>query len=188
MSDKTLKEEYEMLLVDYPAGGPNPFEHKDDDAKYFLWLSNRRKCCGKLSQRIIDIRELRNNNIPNELMPGYTALLQYERKFVLFMGDVSYADIHEKRLSDNLIYKGDDISENDLVADDLLFVYREEKNGDVRITNAHWIWHPNLIKELTGKEQYSISDARKIINSMRNTSSCVYACIGVKEIWTEYWH
>lgn len=119
---------------------------------------------------------------------GYTDMELRERLFCLYMGDTAYNEIWKSHHEDELRFLKEGLSEQNEAADGLIFVYKEGKESPVRITEAFWKWHPNLIKELTGKELYSVADARKIINSMRNGADTVYACIGTKTVWHEYWH
>lgn len=137
--------------------------------------------------RSIEALVKEDEKYPQELVAGYTALVLYERMFCLYMGDISYKDIWHGHLKDSLKYVEDGISESELVADNLLFIYKEG-NSPTRITDAAWKWHPRLIKALTGKDKYSIEDARIIIDSMRNGADSVYACLGVRRIWCEDWH
>jgi hypothetical protein len=185
---------YDELLLDLPADGTNPFTYAKSDRPYLLWFSNRTYNCSKLfPEPLKNAREMfslaQGNNLkPHALDSGYTALLQYERLFALYMGEVSRSDIYKKHLDDRLIYLKDGLSESIEVADNLLFIMKRDEESPVETTNATWAWNPKLIKELTGKEFYSVSDARKVIKNMRYSPICVFACIGVRTVWNEDWH
>lgn len=181
--------DYKDLLIQYPEGGEDPFEYVGNDKPYFIWLSNRNKNCSLLYDaeilNAINKFMMGKIDLPRELYGGYTALFYYERLFALHIGDVKYADT--MRETGKLVYCEDGIREDDLVADNFLFVYKDREN-DVRITDLEWKWNPRLIKELTGKEKYSIADARKIIKYIRNGAASIYTCIGVKTIEKMDWH
>lgn len=189
-----IKEEYEKLLINCPENGENPFEYGGSDKPYFIYLTNRDMNCSKLfNTDSIDrkslpalFKELGGDQKP--FIPGYTNLEMVERQFCLYMGDVEYSDIYKNHLEDSLLFSKDNLSETEYVADKLIFVYKEDKESVVRTTSADWRYHPGIIKALTGKDKYSINDAKIIIDSMRNGASCVYACIGVKVIYSECWH
>lgn len=181
--------DYNELLIQYPEGGEDPFEYKGDDKPYFIWLSNRTKNCSLLygAEILNTVNRIMTGkmDVPRDLNPGYTALFYYERLFTLHIGDVKYADTMGK--TGDLVYCQSGIGEEDLVADNFLFVYKDREN-DVRITDLEWKWTPRLIKELTCKEKYSIADARKIIKYIRNGAASIYTCIGVKTVEKMDWH
>lgn len=189
-----VKEEYEKLLINCPKDGENPFEYEGSDKPYFIYMTNRNMNCSKLfDTELVDgndvsklLESLDGDHEPMQF--GYTNLDLLERQFVLFMGDTEYSEIYKNHLKDKLLFCKNGVLEDDCVADILLFVYKENKESSVRTTNAEWKYHPNIIKALTGKSQYSINDAKIIIDSMRNAASCVYACIGAKILYSEYWH
>lgn len=181
--------DYKELLIQYPEGGEDPFEYTKGDKPYFIWLSNRTKNCTLLDgEEILDAvnKYMRGElNLPPELNGGYTALFYFERLFLLHIGDVKYADTLGE--TGELLFCKEGIREEDLEADTFLFVYKG-REYDVRTTELAWKWNPKLIKELTGKDKYSISDARKIIHNIRNGADSIYACIGVKTIEKLCWH
>ncbi len=188
------KEFYKNLIIDSPVDGENPFEYNKGDKPYFIWLTNRNMACSRLMpEQIPNARATANlshgeNFVSGAFAGGYTDMELRERLFCLYMGDTGYNEIWKLHLEDELRFLKVGLSEQDEAADGLMFVYKEGKESPVRITDAAWKWHPNLIKELTGKELYNVTDTRKIINSMRNGSDTVYACIGTKTVWHEYWH
>ena len=175
--------DYKQLLINYPKDSADPFEYPKGDKPYLFWLSNRVKNCSLLfDDKALDPHRL---ELPPEFSMGYTNLLKFERLFLLHIGDGKYLDTYKNPAE--LLYCKDGISEDDLVADTFLFVFKEG-NEDVQTTQAAWKWNPSLIRELTGKENYSIADARKIISYIRNGNTSIYACIGVMTIEDYYWH
>lgn len=191
--------EYKKLLINYPQGGEDPFTYNKGDKPYFLWLDNRHVNCSLLyEKKIEDLCEgACNGEYPKELDMGYTGLNQLERVFLLHVPEGrSYYDIYNKQAE--LVFCKEGMNEEDLEADFFLFVLKKG-NEDVIIDTASWKCNLALVKALTGKDKYSIADARKIIPFLKLREKYgrandgydgydIFACIGVRRVSHMEWH
>lgn len=179
--------EYKKLLIPYPENGEDPFTYDKGDKAYFLWLTNRTENCSLLgNEEILDMpRKCYSGEIElRQFNMGYTNLCQFERLFLLHLGETAYEE--SKGFTGELQYCKEGIGEEEPVADFLLFAYKDS-NG-IGIKGNTWKCTRERIKELTGKETYSIADARKVIEDIRSHNEHVFACVGVKTIENISWH
>lgn len=180
----TVKEKNKSFLIPYPKNGEDPFTYEKGDKPYFIWLTNREMDCSLLGNE--EILDLSGKCYEGEIRlrqfdMGYTNLCQFERLFLLYVGEKSYEE--NKDFTGDLMYCKDDIEDEELIADTLLFA----TVGGMRHTAA-WDQIKEVLGKKPGEDTFSIADARKMIEYKRSYNERVYACVGVRTVEEHFWH